>query len=57
MERIIEQTDEEDNQEIPMGLYMMRGGNVVCIGEVDEDVEFDWTKVKGDELKGTKNPL
>lgn len=37
----------------------MRGGNVVCIGEVDEDLdkEVDWMTVKGDELKDTKNPL
>lgn len=37
----------------------MRGGNIVCIGEVDEDADktIDWLKVKGLDLKGTKNPL
>ena len=35
----------------------MRGGNVVCIGEVDDAVELDWSAIRGAELKDTKNPL
>ncbi|KAK6461547.1 hypothetical protein DFJ63DRAFT_185137 [Scheffersomyces coipomensis] len=59
IERIIYPEPEEENQEIPMGLYLMRGGNIVCVGEVDEqqDDELDWMKIKGENLKGTKNPL
>ncbi|ODV78643.1 U6 snRNA-associated Sm-like protein LSm8 [Suhomyces tanzawaensis NRRL Y-17324] len=57
IERII-YDDDEENQEIALGLYMMRGGTVVCVGEIDEEAAqgVDWLSVKG-ELKGTKNPL
>lgn len=58
IERVIyPDDDDEENQEIPLGLYVMRGGNVVCIGEVDDAVEIDWRSIRGAELKGTKNPL
>ncbi|KAK6201293.1 uncharacterized protein RJT21DRAFT_1239 [Scheffersomyces amazonensis] len=59
IERIIYSEANEPNQEIEMGLYLMRGGNIVCVGEVDEeqDDELDWINIKGDTLKGTKNPL
>ncbi|CUM53099.1 unnamed protein product [Debaryomyces tyrocola] len=59
IERLIYPDEEDDNQEIHLGLYLMRGGNIVCIGEVDDTIEadIDWTKVKGETLKGTKNPL
>lgn len=57
IERIIEVDDSEENQDIPMGLYVMRGGNVVCVGEIDEELDgkIDWLKVKGQALKSTKN--
>lgn len=42
-------------QQLEMGVYMIRGTNVVCIGAVERDVK--WEEVKGDKLKGTKNPL
>lgn len=60
VERIIyPEEEEEENQEIPLGLYMMRGGNIVCVGEIDEEKEksVDWKEVKGHILLGTKNPL
>lgn len=58
IERLIYAEEEEENQEIPLGLYLMRGGSIVCIGEVDDlDTDIDWMKIKGETLKGTKNPL
>lgn len=46
--------DDEENQSISLGIYLMRGGNVACIGETEGEVDF--TKIKA-KLKGTKNPL
>lgn len=59
IERIIYPENEEENEEIPLGLYVMRGGNIVCVGEVDTEADglVDWSKVKGADLKKTKNPL
>lgn len=57
IEIIIYPEEEEENQEIPLGLYLMRGGSIVCIGEVDDTIDTDWKTVKGQTLKGTKNPL
>lgn len=54
---IYEEDEGEENQQIPLGLYVMRGGNIVCIGEVDESEVIDWSSIHGSELKGTKNPL
>ncbi|CAI5759848.1 unnamed protein product [Candida verbasci] len=56
-EIIIEQNDNEDNQVIESGVYIIRGNEIVCIGEIDVDKEIDWLKIKGWPLKGTKNPL
>lgn len=55
IERVIYPDDE--NQMLLLGVYLLRGGTVVCAGEVDESEHVDWMKVKGQELKGTKNPL
>ncbi|KAK7677983.1 hypothetical protein QCA50_019065 [Cerrena zonata] len=57
IERLIYPDDE--NQEIKIGLYLMRGTNIVCIGEIDEEIDsnIDWLKEHGQILKGTKNPL
>lgn len=59
IERILYDTDAEENQEIELGVYMVRGGAVVCVGLVDEvrDKDIDWMLVKASPLKGTKNPL
>ncbi|KAJ5677021.1 uncharacterized protein N7477_002654 [Penicillium maclennaniae] len=42
---------------IEHGLYLIRGDNVVICGEVDEkiDGEIDWSKVKGEVIRDTKN--
>lgn len=57
MERILRELDlEEPYQELELGVYMVRGTNVVCIGEV-EDNEIKWLEVVGSRLKGTKNPV
>lgn len=36
---------------------MIRGGGVVCVGDVEEVEDFEWGKVKGSPLKDTRNPL
>lgn len=55
IERVIYPDDE--NEALQLGVYLLRGGNVVCVGEVDESIDIDWMTVKGEELKDTKNPL
>lgn len=55
IERIVYPDDE--NQMLLLGVYLLRGGTVVFAGEVDEEIEVDWMSIKGEELKGTKNPL
>lgn len=48
---------DEENEKLLLGVYLLRGGNVVCVGDVDEELGLDLMTVKGEELKGTKNPL
>ncbi|KAJ5937930.1 hypothetical protein N7454_004272 [Penicillium verhagenii] len=58
VERIIRTPeDDEPSTEIEHGLYLIRGDNVVVCGEVDEkiDADIDWTKVKGEVIRDTKN--
>ncbi|CDM28739.1 hypothetical protein DTO013E5_839 [Penicillium roqueforti] len=58
VERIIRTPDDEEpSTEIEHGLYLIRGDNVVVCGEIDEkmDSEIDWSKVKGEVIRGTKN--
>lgn len=58
VERIIRTPeDPEPSSEIEHGLYLIRGDNVVVCGEVDEgiDNDIDWSKVKGEVIRGTKN--
>ncbi|KAI5285191.1 hypothetical protein KEM52_002561 [Ascosphaera acerosa] len=58
IERIIREPDDpEPSTEIEHGLYLIRGDNVVVVGEVDEavDGQIDWTKVRGEVIKSTKN--
>lgn len=58
IERIIRTHDDpEPSSQIEHGLYLIRGDNVVVCGEVDEkiDGDIDWTKVRGEVVKGTKN--
>ncbi|OQE04930.1 hypothetical protein PENVUL_c028G04498 [Penicillium vulpinum] len=58
VERIIRTPDDDEpSTEIEHGLYLIRGDNVVVCGEIDEkmDADIDWTKVKGDVIRDTKN--
>ncbi|KAM3122514.1 hypothetical protein CJJ07_000033 [Candidozyma auris] len=55
IERVIYPDDEND--ELQLGVYLLRGGSVVCVGEIDESVDVNWISVKGDDLKNTRNPL
>ncbi|KAL2001321.1 hypothetical protein VTN02DRAFT_1921 [Thermoascus thermophilus] len=58
IERIIRTPDDpEPSSQIEHGLYLIRGDNVVVCGEVNEaiDADIDWSKVKGEVVKGTKN--
>ncbi|KAJ5247473.1 Ribonucleoprotein LSM domain eukaryotic/archaea-type [Penicillium chermesinum] len=58
VERIIRSPDDDEpSTEVEHGLYLIRGDNVVLCGEVDEamDADIDWTKVKGEVIKDTKN--
>jgi U6 snRNA-associated Sm-like protein LSm8 len=58
VERIIRTPDDDEpSSQIEHGLYLIRGDNVVICGEVDEkiDGEIDWSKVKGEVIRDTKN--
>lgn len=58
VERIIRTPeDDEPSSEVEHGLYLIRGDNVVLCGGVDEkiDADIDWTKVKGEVIRDTKN--
>ncbi|KAJ5391668.1 hypothetical protein N7509_007158 [Penicillium cosmopolitanum] len=58
VERIIRTSDDDEpSSQVEHGLYLIRGDNVVICGEVDEkiDGEIDWTKVKGEVIRDTKN--
>ena len=58
IERIIRTPDDpEPSSQIEHGLYLIRGDNVVACGEVDEgiDNDIDWTKLRGEVVRGTKN--
>jgi len=57
-ERVIRtHDDEEPSEEVPLGLYLVRGDNVCLVGLVDEqlDESIDWTKVKGAAIGTTKH--
>jgi len=50
-ERIMSQN--EAVQQVPLGLYIIRGDNVAIVGEVDEDKDtaLDFEKMRGTPLK------
>lgn len=56
-ERIILQDDDSIEEEL--GLYVIRGDLVSCVGLIDEalDKQIDWTKVKGAPLQKTKKSI
>ncbi|KAF1838043.1 LSM-domain-containing protein [Decorospora gaudefroyi] len=58
VERIIRPVDEDvPSEEVPLGLYIIRGDSVCVVGRVDEEIDskIDWGKVHGDVLGGTKH--
>ncbi|USP76150.1 hypothetical protein yc1106_03424 [Curvularia clavata] len=57
-ERIIRPADEDvPSEEVPLGLYIIRGDTVAVVGRIDEEVDskIDWSKVHGDVLGSTKH--
>lgn len=58
IERVIRPHDDpEDSEEVPHGLYLIRGENVAICGLLDEqmDGDIDWPKVKGSVIGGVKH--
>jgi len=58
VERIIRPIeDEEPSEEVPLGLYIIRGDSVAVVGRVDEEIDtkIDWGKVHGEVLGGTRH--
>lgn len=58
VERIIRTPDDDEpSAQVEHGLYLIRGDNVVVCGEIDEkmDGDIDWSKVKGEVIRDTKN--
>ena len=58
IERVIRPHDDpEDSEEVPHGLYLIRGENVAICGLLDEqmDGDIDWAKVKGSIIGGVKH--
>lgn len=56
IERVIRPADDEEaNNIVEHGLYLVRGDNITIIGEVDEqlDESIDWMKVRGEVIGGT----
>jgi U6 snRNA-associated Sm-like protein LSm8 len=57
-ERIIRPADEEEpSEEVPLGLYIIRGDSVAVVGRLDEELDgrIDWGKVHGEVLGGTRH--
>ncbi|TVY83185.1 U6 snRNA-associated Sm-like protein LSm8 [Lachnellula suecica] len=58
IERVIRPPDDpEPSSEIPHGLYLIRGDNVVVVGLVDEELDdsIDWLQVRGAVIGGVKH--
>ncbi|KAF2750393.1 Sm-like ribonucleoprotein [Sporormia fimetaria CBS 119925] len=58
VERIIRPHDEEiPSEEVPLGVYIIRGDNVAVCGRVDEelDSQINWEKVHGEPIGTTKH--
>lgn len=59
VERIIRPRDEEGtpSEEVPLGVYIVRGDTVAVCGKVDEEIDgqINWEKVHGEPIGGTKH--
>jgi U6 snRNA-associated Sm-like protein LSm8 len=58
IERVIRPADDDEaSTEVEHGTYLVRGDNVVVVGLVDEELDksIDWTKVRGEVVRDTKN--
>ena len=58
IERVIRPPDDpEESEEVPHGLYLIRGENVAICGLLDEqlDGDIDWAKVRGNIVGGVKH--
>jgi U6 snRNA-associated Sm-like protein LSm8 len=58
VERIIRPREEDvPSEEVPLGLYIIRGDSVAVVGRVEEelDASIDWTQVRGEVLGTTKH--
>lgn len=58
VERIIRPREEEvPSEEVPLGLYIIRGDSVAVVGRVDEelDASITWANVHGEVLGTTKH--
>ncbi|KAF2248975.1 Sm-like ribonucleoprotein [Trematosphaeria pertusa] len=58
IERIIRPREEEvPSEEVPLGLYIIRGDSVAVCGRVDEELDksINWTEVRGEVLGTTKH--
>lgn len=55
-ERIISSVTDDDGSIEDLGLYVIRGDLVCCVGEIEEtiDKEVKWEKVRGQSLVKTK---
>lgn len=58
-ERLIVRSDEGDSLVEKLGVYVIRGDLVCCVGLVDEEVDsqVDWAKVHGEPLAKTKKTI
>lgn len=57
IERILKLKQQEEFEEFSIGIHLIRGTNVVCVGEIEETEKINWSEMIGNPLKGTKNPL
>ncbi|KAF2729746.1 LSM-domain-containing protein [Polyplosphaeria fusca] len=58
IERVIQPHEAaEPSAEAQIGVYIVRGDSVCVVGKVDEEVDggIDWTKVRGEEIGGTRH--
>jgi len=58
VERIIRPRDDGvPSEEVPLGLYIIRGDSVAVVGRVDEEIDgqINWEKVHGEAIGTTKH--